>query len=367
MKLDDIKGAKYVYDLSKIQGRIEELVRKTRGSKLYYSMKANHNYGVLKKIASSGAMCAEVCSVGEIVAASNAGFDMRDAIFGGPGKEMSDIIRAFQYGIKTFSLESLNELKLILSFEKKERVNLKKVLRVAPPVLNTTRLSMAGQLSKFGVTPEEIAELPFDIRSRVYGIHVYFGSQVSESDAFGTHVDHINAITKSISGLLPELKFINYGGGLGWPYLSDGDSIIRDYRVPDVLENFTSAFEFGRYVVASSGSLITRVLDVKQRNGVQVVVLESGLHHLAGIAATGRILKNKITVNVIGGGVSEGCRVRSAIYGPLCTPLDYLDLDIYIPSVSIGDILTIPNAGAYAYSTRMSDFLLRPEVGEDCV
>lgn len=362
-------GARYEYRLETVLERIQELRRKVGDARLYYSMKANHNPGVLAAIARSEMMEAEVCSAGELRAACAAGFRPSHIIFGGPGKRAEDLEAAFQAGVRRFSLESLNELALLEALERRRDVCCFKVLRIAPPVPSTARLSMSGPTSKFGLTPEEVERMSPATRASIDGLHIYYGSQVSEADCFGTHVAAINGLVSQLRPLLPNLGLINYGGGLAWPYLTEGQPRVVSEERPNTLQGFDTAFEFGRYVVASCGTLHTRVLDIKERNQTQVLILESGLHHLAGIAATGRILKSKITILVEGGERStrQEDLVRSAVYGPLCTPLDYFDLDMLLPRLSVGDVLRIPNAGAYAHATRMPDFLLRDQVEERCV
>ena len=364
-KLSD--RARYEYALESVRDRIEELRRRVGRAALYYSMKANHYPGVVAEIARSGCMEAEVCSTGELMAAAAAGFRISRIIYGGPGKRQEDIEYAFDMGVRRFSIESLNELAIVESMERTMNLCCFKILRVAPPSPSTAGLSMAGPTSKFGLTVEEIERLSPASRAAIDGLHVYYGSQVSETDCFGTHVERIKELVARLQPLLPNLGLINYGGGLAWPYLAEGEARITSEGPPDTLTGLDAAFEFGRYVVASCGTLRTRVLDVKMRNDTQVIITESGLNHLAGIAATGRILKSKVSIRVEGDDSAAGSYIPSAVYGPLCTPLDYVDLSVSMPHVDVGDVLCIPNAGAYAYETRMADFLLRDEVKQICV
>lgn len=361
----DTMKAHYNYEIVTILDRISELRRKLSNSKLFYSLKANHNPQVLKAIAQSNEFDAEVCSVGELKAAIDSGFNVIDIIYGGPGKTYTDFSTAIEAGVKLFSLESLHEVKTLKIVERDFNCRTKKILRVAPDSISHSKLSMAGPISKFGLSLEEIENLDSCTRSEIYGLHIYYGSQSTEYDCFTKHVSQIREIVTGLSSILPNIEFVNYGGGLNWPYLVEGNQRIQDYSRPDILDSYSSAFEFGRYVVASSGTLHTNVLDVKERSGMQVVILESGLHHLAGIAATGRILRSKLTVNVSNRAVgAEEDFFPTALYGPLCTPLDYLDLSASLPRLEVGDKLNIPNAGAYAFATRMPSFLLREGVHE---
>jgi len=103
--------------------------------------------------------------------------------------------------------------------------------------------------------------------------------------------------------------------------------------------------------------LLTRVLDSKQSQGRPVVVLESGINHLGGMSGLRRV--PPITPDLVTGAGGEP--VPGAIVaGPLCTPLDNWSRVASLPPLSPGDLVLVPNVGAYGLSASLVGFLGHP-------
>ncbi|WP_445374640.1 diaminopimelate decarboxylase family protein [Photorhabdus tasmaniensis] len=348
----------FVYDSTEIEKRAKELIVKLNHKGIYYSVKANSNLQVLGTIARIRGIEAEICSIGELRNCIKSGFEPKEMVYGGPGKTKNDIELAISLGIRKISIESLNELYLVKTAEKSKRISIKKIIRVLLEKRNISKLSMMKPDSKFGILQNEIEENKEEF-DNIYGFHLYFGTQCSEENVFYQHVNAINEIVLNLERILGyQVEYINYGGGLAWPYLVNGSASIADNSVPDTLSRKNIFFEFGRYLVASSGVLYTEVLDVKRREEKQIVILDAGVHTIAGINATGRLLKPKLDYSHFSKNKKEEF-IETAVFGPLCTPADYLTLSAKLPRVDVGDIVCIPNAGAYGFATGMQKFLLR--------
>jgi hypothetical protein len=114
-------------------------------------------------------------------------------------------------------------------------------------------------------------------------------------------------------------------------------------------------FESGRYLCAGSGTLITTVLDVKQAGKKTFVVLDTGIHHLGGMSGLGRIPRAAITLQNLTAR-REGEMVADVV-GPLCSPLDSLARGQKMAPVEVGDVLAVPNVGAYGLTASLLGFL----------
>ncbi|WP_448511926.1 diaminopimelate decarboxylase family protein [Photorhabdus laumondii] len=350
----------YIYNAEDIRQRANELLRKLSSCQIYYSVKANSNSQVLRAISNIEGIEAEVCSIGELKACIEAGFDPEKMIYGGPGKTRSDIKLAISLGIRKISIESLNELVIVKRIEELEKSSIKLIVRVLFDQVNTSKLNMMKPDSKFGFTLDEVKNNRAAL-SDIYGIHVYLGTQCDEKDVFDKNIKSINKIVLEVERILgKEIQSINYGGGLAWPYLIQGTASIsnKDEEL-QTLPRDQICFEFGRYLVASSGSLYTTVLDVKSRNNKQVVILDAGIQTIAGLSATGRLLRPKLDYFHLSLKGEEPELIDTAVYGPLCTPADYFTLNSKLPKVNIGDVVVIPNSGAYGFATGMQNFLMR--------
>ena len=117
--------------------------------------------------------------------------------------------------------------------------------------------------------------------------------------------------------------------------------------------------ELGRYIAATCGYYITKVVDMKRNLGNNFCIVDGGIHH---IHYFGQMLGIKvpkfrhIKVGDVGNGnVEESWNVC----GSLCTIHDYLLRNAKLEYVDIGDLFVFQNAGAYSMTESISLFLSR--------
>jgi diaminopimelate decarboxylase len=167
-----------------------------------------------------------------------------------------------------------------------------------------------------------------------------------------------------------DLELLDLGGGFGAPSARAGelpeypnlaeriagllDEIFPDWRIgrPRI------AFESGRYLTATCGTLLTRVLDVKQSRDQRVLVLESGINHLGGMSGLRRLPPLVPTLELLA--QRDEPDSRAIVAGPLCTPLDTWGIGVTAPPARIGDLIAVPNVGAYGLSASLLAFLGHP-------
>lgn len=118
------------------------------------------------------------------------------------------------------------------------------------------------------------------------------------------------------------------------------------------------AYESGRYLSAACGVLVSSVVDIKESKGSRFIVLDSGIHHLGGMAGLGRIPRVQYDIKPIT--EKPDTHPESAhIVGPLCTPLDFFNKKAAMPSLQLEEQLYIPNVGAYGITASLLGFLSR--------
>jgi len=115
-------------------------------------------------------------------------------------------------------------------------------------------------------------------------------------------------------------------------------------------------FESGRYLVASCGTLLATVLDVKVAHGGKTyIILDTGMIHLGGMAGLGRIYRAVASIEPLAG--LDGATTESAdVVGPTDYALDYVTRDVSVPPLKPGDVVTIPNVGAYGLTASLVAF-----------
>jgi diaminopimelate decarboxylase len=352
----------YVYDLTEIRRACQEL-RATlpRPHRLYYSVKANPHSAVAGTLAGAGCH-AEISSTGELAAALAAGFPPERLLMTGPGKTATDIAAAVDAGVRRFSAESEADLDRIEAATTSAECLLR--INADRPVAGMG-LAMTGTSSQFGTDLSTVAAAPERFRGRITGLHLYMGTNIADEDTLLRQYEQSITIAAELGFELSELDL---GGGFGAPYSAPGDrytfpglrarlSALLDAHLPGWRDGRPGvSFESGRYLTGTCGRLITRVVDVKTSKGKTYAVLDSGVHHLGGMAGLRRLPRLQPRPLVGTGRQAQ----PYTLVGPLCTPLDTWAQGVTLPGLAPGDLLEIPNVGAYGLTASLLGFLGHP-------
>ena len=120
--------------------------------------------------------------------------------------------------------------------------------------------------------------------------------------------------------------------------------------------------ELGRYLVAESGLYVTRVVDIKDSQGLRFAMTDGGLHHhLANSGNFGQVIRKDFPVCVANKADAAPADFAQRVVGPLCTPLDIVSDKVPLPPLEIGDLVTVFHSGAYGYTASPRDFLSHPD------
>ncbi|TDU62515.1 diaminopimelate decarboxylase [Prosthecobacter fusiformis] len=363
----------YAYDLSAVACRTQELMASLpEGARLFHSFKANPLPPVAEEIRLGGAQ-AEITSLGELHAARLAGHDLTQALYGGPGKKAAEIAAALNAGVRWFSCESWQDLKRLSEAATAAQTEVQILLRVNPAEAPDARLAMTGVESQFGFDESLLTDPEARAKVRqpgicLRGVHVYFGTQVASVGALTANTRRALETAVRLEAALDfECTVINAGGGFPWPYANNApvpalkglrEELTTLWQASPLYPKAQLWFEAGRYLCAAAGTLVTRVLDVKPSRTRTFVVLDTGIHHLGGMAGLGRIPRSAVTFQNLSR--SHAGEMTADIVGPLCTPLDSLARGLKLPVVEAGDLLAVPNVGAYGLTASLVAFLSHP-------
>lgn len=360
----------YVYDLSIVQKKYEMLKEALDGFDIFYSVKANPNLHIVKRLVSLGSGL-EIASGGELFLARKAGVPTGDIVFAGPGKTDSELREAMIAGIYAINVESVGELQRIEAIADELQKDVAVALRIN--TLGTAESApekMVGGPSKFGFDEESVVS---DLRSislnrcRILGIHVYAASGVLDVQELLSHFRRTLELAVKLSQEIGfPLRFIDFGGGFGVPnsegqeeldlkaYAAGVQEILAEESKRSDLSGTRLAFELGRYLVAECGVYLTRVVDVKRSRGKTFLITDGGMNHFV------RPAFMKIEHPAVMAADLEGKGTLATIGGPLCTPIDILASGVEVGSVEPGDLVAVFNSGAYGYSMSMLHFLSHP-------
>ena len=381
----------YVFDADRLESAARDLARALpEPSSIYFSLKANPNpavAGILR-----GERCsAEVSSIGELDAALSAGFDAADIIYTGPGKTDEEIVHALTSGVREFSTESRTDLRRLSTLADGLSIRIGILLRVnSESAPGGAGMRMTGAASQFGIDTGTLPLTRHDIdlpSVEVHGFHFYPLSNASNESALVDEMTNsIDTACRLRDELGIELKVLDLGGGFAAPYASSGTrpvyttlresiSTVLDARLPGWRTGEPRiVFESGRYLTADAGVLIARIMDVKDSRDRRYVITDTGIHHVGGLSGIGRVLPVSAQVlpsstrNDVTGidDTADGADSHRDIVvaGPLCTPADVLNRNADLVDPHPGDLIEIPNVGAYGLSASLMGFLSRPTPAE---
>lgn len=243
----------------------------------------------------------------------------------------------------TYCADSLSQLEYINS---NSRLNLG--LRINVGSLLKNGFDPAPRL---GVNIEEIPKA-FQINDKISVLHVYLGTNLTESNIYKDAIRSLLNIAKQY----PNIKSIDLGGGLAF---SPNDSETAKENLKEIKKywdlykhsNIQLIIEPGRALVRSSARFYVKVEDVKENNDIQFIVVNS-----SGTWYPRKIIHdaNDHFVSLLGK-TEEMYTKSSVIVGSTTFSKDFL-AELKMPKVKIGDIIEFEHAGAYCESMHL-DFL----------
>ena len=376
----------YVYDLDKVAASYRDLRNSLpSGLIIYYSLKANPHPDIARALREAGrwpSCRAEVSSVGELAVALEAGYAPRDCLYTGPGKTESELVTAIAEGLRRFSVESLTDLERAGSTAVRMGTIIDCLLRInsASAKAAATSIRMMGKPSQFGIDSEELPAQLSKLRAvpgtRLIGAHFFSLSNAKDEDSLLSELKEsvISAARLQSEFDLP-MQVLDIGGGFAAPYAVPGErpaySRIRmelgatlDANFPHWRSGMPEVIcESGRYLVGDCGELISSVINIKESRGNRFVIMDAGINTLGGMAGLGRLMPLAVKLDnslAPDGSFASDDASAATLVGPLCTPGDILGRNVRLHSLDVGDIVTVPNVGAYGVTASLLLFLSRP-------
>lgn len=359
-----------IYDLDIIKERIEWIQGWKKLGKLHYAVKANFNLDILKLIKNMNCGV-DVVSLGEIKRSLEAGFEMRDIIFSGVGKSREELRWAIEKDIYQINVESISEIKKITIIARQLNKTVNLGLRINPEIDAETHKSISTALkdSKFGLD-FETARMAVQIISsdpllQLKAISFHLGSQIMNVSVFEKALSAMKPFFSEAQGKCPELDRFDLGGGIGIDYKNSDSDLDRErwQQLQDLFDKELADFpafyllEIGRFLVARSGVLLSRVEIIKETPHKKFLILDVGMTQLMRPALYGayhEILPLKF---------NNGSKIAYDIVGPICESTDVLAENRICTPIAEEEFVAICDVGAYG-SVMASRYNLRDEALE---
>lgn len=355
-KFKDTETPFYYYDTTLLRDTLRAINReagKYEGLCVHYAVKANANPKVLNVICQAG-LGADCVSGGEIMASVNAGFMPGKIVFAGVGKSDREINYALDKDIFCFNVESVPELDVINELAGRKGKVARVAFRINPNVGAHTHANITTGLAenKFGIAMEDMEGIIEKAGSmdnvEFIGLHFHIGSQILDMGDFVALCNRINDLQSQLESHHITVKHINVGGGLGIDYTHPNKVPVPDFK--SYFETYARHlrlrkgqmlhFELGRSVVGQCGSLISRVLYVKQGAVKKFAIIDAGMTDLIRPALYQAYHKIE---NIS----SDEPMTTYDVVGPICESSDVFAKEVDINGCHRGDLIAIRSAGAY--------------------
>lgn len=355
----------YVFDEATLRHQCadfkEAFERRYPGTVVAYAAKAFINQALALLLMEAG-LGLDVDSVGEAGITRSVGFPMDRVYFIGNNKSATELNLALDWGVGRIVVDNFHELAMLDELAGEKGIRQDILLRLSPAVDPHTHQYLAtGVLdSKFGFTlasaEEALTQAMAADNLSLLGLHFHLGSPICETEPYEKAIDvvlEIAADMKRQCGF--ELKELDIGGGFAVQYTLDRSAPpIARYaeviaaRINGKCRELAMALprlviEPGRAVVARAGVALYTAGSSKDIPGVRrYVSVDGGMGDnirppLYG-ARYEAALANKMR--------QENTEVVT-ISGKFCESGDILIRDVRLPEVVAGDIIAIPDCGAY--------------------
>ncbi len=317
--------------------------------KILYAVKTNPHPLVLKTIVESGINDFDIASIKEVEAIRSVSPDARCSYMHTVKSKESINEAYFKYNIKTFSIDTKDELIKILN-----STNQAKDLELFVRVAVSNEHAEIDLSKKFGAQTSEAIGLYRLTKqyAKKIGLSFHVGSQCMHPISYSKGINEIKYIIKKTK-IVPDV--INIGGGFPTIYpdlvpqsldsyfeeIKNSLNKLKLEKKPEII------CEPGRAIVAESGSTIVRVnLRKKQKlyinDGTYGTLFDAGVPNIiypSRIITSGRIISKKLT--------------SFDFYGPTCDSMDYMKGPFILPNnIKEGDYIELGQLGAYGLTFR---------------
>lgn len=361
----------YIYSKNQILRNYREINQPLVNSKLdflnCYAIKANSNPEILRILSEEGAG-AEIASGGELYLALKFGYLRNKITYTGVGKTDEEIEYALKENVFNFTVESLQEIKVISEIAHRLSLIARISIRVNPDIDAKTHpyITTGMKENKFGIDSKDIMFV-FEEANKlpnidIIGIHSHIGSQITEVEPYIEAVKYLGTLIEKLKEKGINVRYLNFGGGFGVQYKN-----VITHRYINVEEDENKSYaslgehiqsvisllshldkklviEPGRSLVANAGVLAGKVLYTKQGELKKFVITDTGMNDLM------RPCLYQAYHQVVPLTLKDTGYETVDVVGPVCETSDFLAAKRKLQKLERGDMFAVMTTGAYGYS-----------------
>ncbi|MFC1892680.1 diaminopimelate decarboxylase [Chloroflexota bacterium] len=355
----------YVFDESSLRRKCNEFKEEFSGrysdTTVIYACKAFLNQALALILKDEG-LGLDVVSGGELGIARSVGFPLDRIYFHGNNKSPEEIELALKWRVGRIVVDNFQELAMLGAMAKEQSYPVAILLRLSPAVdPHTHKYIATGVLdTKFGFPlsrgEEAVAQAMLRPNLNLVGLHFHIGSLISETEPYQQAVEVVlNFASEMRQRHGFELQELNVGGGFAIQYTLDSPVPPIAVHAEALVSKMTAqcrelglvmprlVVEPGRAIVGPVGVALYRVGVVKDIPGVRCYVsVDGGMGDNIRPALYGARYEA-----VIAGKVLDKDAGKVTVAGRFCESGDIIIGDISLPPVAPGDVIAVPDCGAY--------------------
>lgn len=362
----------YIFDKEELCKRICD-IQKILGEDitLCYAMKANpFLVDTLKPLVPKF----EVCSPGEFAICRRENVDMSSIVLSGVYKKQGDIEYVMDEcgGVGVYTIESMEQFNMLCSCAKVRNIKISVLLRLTSK-------------NQFGLDSLEIEKIIEDRADYPYmdiiGIQYYSGTQKKKIEINIKELQQLTSFCEQLKNKYDfTVKELEYGPGLMVSYFGE-DAYKNNYEMlqefltelEKVKKSYHITLEMGRYLVATCGVYVSRIVDIKVHSEQQYCIIDGGINHInyygqtmamkipayAYLKNDGTIVKEYKSLETFENSNIDNEKSKWTICGSLCTVADVIVKNLPIGKPDKGDMILFYNIGAYSVTEGIYLFLSR--------
>ena len=357
----------YCYSFDQLKKNINNFKKsfKSFSPLVCFAVKSNTNVNLIREIKKFG-LGADVVSIGELMMVLKAGISPKKIVFSGVGKTSNEISYAIDKKILLINAESESEISEIERIAKYKNKIVNIGIRLNPNIDAKTlkQISTGKKENKFGVDEKTFFKIVkyvgFSKNINLRCLSVHLGSQILDHKPYEKMLKVIDKIIKKSNH---DFEFIDLGGGMGISYEKNIKKLnYQKYNVAikKFLKNHDSKiiFEPGRSIVGNIGSLISKVIYIKENEKKDFVILDAAMNDLMRPALYGA---NHRTIPVIK--TNQTSKKTYEFVGPICESTDKFTTLKKFQKLKEKDLVLMCDVGAYGMSLS-SNYNMRPKPTE---
>jgi diaminopimelate decarboxylase len=367
----------YLVDEDTLHAKAKELHKaysKFKGQvKVAYSIKANFTPAVVKAFMKDG-MAFDLTSLGELHFIKQCKTDPENVIYTSVTEELEEYIEVLQSGVRRIVVSSFNGMANLAKAASKVgggAVPLT-MIRVNPEVGVKAEVRASYRNSKFGVpfnggTIDSAAKMVKHLMGsdllKFEGFHFHLGSQITDFSCYTHALDKMDAFIIKMKKENPAFQVNTFDIGGGTPIFYNDpvptpaqmaeNHINKLNQLAETHGTFTLMIESGRFLVAESSILVSRIVNTKEYNEHKIVIVDAGYHILLDAA----LLKQEYPQEVVPVPDSKDKTTTTLatiknthLAGRLCDTYDVFPLSKVsdLSESEVGRYVSFYNVGAYS-------------------